>query len=364
MANWGTVLVALQGEFSFLHHEVGQAAAATVAGLSAAGLVVYQYISLYDLYQSCNPGNSVAFLVLSAVFPFLASFFLFADRKKERGMPPRREGQATERGAPGFPRGAGGRGILGMIRIGTARWSRKSKKGGSYMELYGSFALRPGDEVAFAGAMLMCMGLGMVLSVACYVLEALSLYTIAQRRGIRKPWLAWIPVVNVWIVGSISDQYQYVVNRRIQNRRKVLLGLAIACGVTFLGYTVCLLGVAGRALMNEADGLMVAWLLFAMLFVLAAFAIVVTYAVFAFISLYYVYKSCNPDTAVVFLVLSIVIPATMPFFLLADRNLDRGMPPRRQEPQPLPETAQNVEPTGKEPAEASPEEPEGTSQEL
>ncbi len=53
-------------------------------------------------------------------------------------------------------------------------------------------------------------------------------------------------------------------------------------------------GVAGRALMNEADGLMVAWLLFAMLFVLAAFAIVVTYAVFAFISLYYVYKSCNP----------------------------------------------------------------------
>ena len=224
--------------------------------------------------------------------------------------------------------------------------------------------LRPGDEVAFAGAMLMCMGIGMVLSVACYVLEALSLYTIAQRRGIRKPWLAWIPVVNVWIVGSISDQYQYVVNRRIQNRRKVLLGLAIACGVTFLGYTVCLLGVAGRALMNEADGLMVAWLLFAMLFVLAAFAIVVTYTVFAFISLYYVYKSCNPDTAVVFLVLSIVIPVTMPFFLLADRNLDRGMPPRRQEPQPLPETAQNVEPTGKEPAEASPEEPEGTSQEL
>ena len=66
----------------------------------------------------------------------------------------------------------------------------------------------------------------------------------------------------------------------------------------------------------------------------------------------------------VFLVLSIVIPVTMPFFLLADRNLDRGMPPRRQEPQPLPETAQKVEPTGKEPAEASPEEPEGTSQEL
>ncbi len=106
MANWGTVLVALQGEFSFLHHEVGQAAAATVAGLSAAGLVVYQYISLYDLYQSCNPGNSVAFLVLSAVFPFLASFFPLC-RPKEGAGDAAPAGRAGNRaGAPGFPKGA------------------------------------------------------------------------------------------------------------------------------------------------------------------------------------------------------------------------------------------------------------------
>lgn len=363
MANWGTVLVALQGEFSFLHHEVGQAAA-------PRSLDCRQPDWWCTNISVCMTCTSLVILVTAwlswCCLPSFHSWPPFSSLQTERrsgGCRPGGKGR-QQSGSPRIPKGRRWQRNPGMIRIGTARWSRKSKKGGSYMELYGSFALRPGDEVAFAGAMLMCMGIGMVLSVACYVLEALSLYTIAQRRGIRKPWLAWIPVVNVWIVGSISDQYQYVVNRRIQNRRKVLLGLAIACGVTFLGYTVCLLGVAGRALMNEADGLMVAWLLFAMLFVLAAFAIVVTYTVFAFISLYYVYKSCNPDTAVVFLVLSIVIPATMPFFLLADRNLDRGMPPRRQEPQPLPETAQNVEPTGKEPAEASPEEPESTSQEL
>ena len=63
------------------------------------------------------------------------------------------------------------------------------------------------------------------------------------------------------------------------------------------------------------------------------------------------------------LVLSIVIPVHVPVFLWADRNLDRGMPPRRQEPQPLPEVPQEAEPAVEAPVDASPEEPEGTSQE-
>ena len=70
-------------------------------------------------------------------------------------------------------------------------------------------------------------GLGLLV----YILQAWALYTIAQRRGINKPWLAWIPVVNVWILGSISDQYQYVVKKQVKNKRKVLLGLNIAMAV-------------------------------------------------------------------------------------------------------------------------------------
>ena len=106
MANWGTVLVALQGEFSFLHHEVGQAAAATVAGLSAAGLVVYQYISLYDLYQSCNPGNSVAFL--GAVCRLSIPGLLFSSLQTERrsgGCRPGGKGR-QQSGSPRIPKGA------------------------------------------------------------------------------------------------------------------------------------------------------------------------------------------------------------------------------------------------------------------
>ena len=47
-----------------------------------------------------------------------------------------------------------------------------------------------------------------------YVFQSLSLYAIARRRGIAHPGLAWVPVAYSWILGSISDQYQYVVRVR------------------------------------------------------------------------------------------------------------------------------------------------------
>lgn len=61
------------------------------------------------------------------------------------------------------------------------------------------------------------------LGVLSYVLLALGLYAIAQRRCIRKPWLAWIPVANMWLLGCISDQYQYLVHGQQKSKRKTLL---------------------------------------------------------------------------------------------------------------------------------------------
>ena len=67
-----------------------------------------------------------------------------------------------------------------------------------------------------------------VFAIVSYVLRSVGLYTIAKRRGIHHPWLAWLPIGDAWIMGSISDQYQYVAKGKIRNRRKVLLGLNIA----------------------------------------------------------------------------------------------------------------------------------------
>ena len=70
-----------------------------------------------------------------------------------------------------------------------------------------------------------------MFGIAAYVLTALALYTLAQRRGLNRPWLAWIPVVNCWILGSLSDQYRYVVKGEIKSKRKVLLVLRIISAV-------------------------------------------------------------------------------------------------------------------------------------
>ena len=64
-------------------------------------------------------------------------------------------------------------------------------------------------------------------ALAMYVLKSVGLYTIARRRGLKNPWMAWVPVLNDWLLGSISDQYRYVVKGQIRNRRIVLLMLVI-----------------------------------------------------------------------------------------------------------------------------------------
>ena len=61
------------------------------------------------------------------------------------------------------------------------------------------------------------------------------------------------------------------------------------------------------------------------LFVIAAS---ITYSVFAYICYYDLFRSCSPKNAVLYLVLSIVVSITMPFFIFACRNSDEGMPPK------------------------------------
>ena len=65
----------------------------------------------------------------------------------------------------------------------------------------------------------------LAFAVVCYVLEGKSLSAIARRRGIEKPWLAWVPVGSSWLLGSISDQYRYVTYGQVRSRRKLLTWL-------------------------------------------------------------------------------------------------------------------------------------------
>lgn len=191
-----------------------------------------------------------------------------------------------------------------------------------------------------------------ILGLALYVLNALGLYAIAQRRGISSPWLAWIPFGNAWILGSIADGYQRAVKNKTTARRKVLLGLEIATAVAGIIMMIAMVGMAVDLVMEwgldfetsmntaESDAFALAILQFAgktvgLGFLVSVIAIVC--AVFSYMSYYDLFRSCNPDSAVLYLVLSILFSFLGSVFVFLSRNADGGMPQPQPEPQPIPE---------------------------
>ncbi len=190
-----------------------------------------------------------------------------------------------------------------------------------------------------------------LVSILTYVLTALGLYTIASRRGIRKPWLAWIPVINLWILGSLSDQYRYVVRGEIRSKRKWLLGLGIAGAVleaVMVGLAVAFfISAVVSSIRNVPESYYLDRFLnqLAGIFLLAVpmLGVGIAKLVLYYMSLYDLYTSCDPQNNVLFLVLSILFGITRPFFIFCSREKDMGMPPRRPTPQPEP-TAWNDQP--------------------
>jgi len=59
-------------------------------------LTVFQYVAYYDLFASSHPSNATLYLVLAIVFQVTLPFFVFACRKKDEGMPPRKQPVAPE----------------------------------------------------------------------------------------------------------------------------------------------------------------------------------------------------------------------------------------------------------------------------
>lgn len=181
--------------------------------------------------------------------------------------------------------------------------------------------------------------LSFVVGATLYILQALGIYTIAVRRCIRHPWMAWLPVANLWVLGSISDQYRYVAMGQIRNRRKLLLGLSIAnlaASLALGGGAVVLiiklilqipefLTSAPQQVMTQ----MMAPLLCVMGIGVIGWVLMVLAAVFQYVSVYDLYASCIPDYKVLFLVLSILFPVAMPILVFVCRNKDFGMPPRK-----------------------------------
>jgi len=176
-----------------------------------------------------------------------------------------------------------------------------------------------------------------VWSIAAYVLRSLGVYTVAKRRGVRNPWMAWVPVADYYLLGCISDQYRYVVKGQNKNKRRVLLALAIsqilAIVATVILCVVLVFQAVGTAASGATEQMVIKSLLPSVVgigcvsLILSVLAILLL--VFRSMALYDLYTSCSPENNVLFLVLSLLVSVTEPFFIFFSRNLDKGMPPRK-----------------------------------
>ena len=194
------------------------------------------------------------------------------------------------------------------------------------------------------GAGLLSNAFSSLLSIAVYVLTSLALFTVAKRRGIKNAWLSWIPVLNCWIIGSLSDQYRYVVKGEVKNKRKTLLTLNIIIWLLSVGMIAVLAVMIFKAMGAVMSGspedvifelvLGPALAIVGLALPMAGVGIAAT--VVRYMAMYDIYTSCTPQNNVVFLVLSIIFRVTEPFFLFFTRNKDDGMPPRKQEPNYVP----------------------------
>ena len=185
-------------------------------------------------------------------------------------------------------------------------------------------------------------------NLAVYIFTGLGLYTIAKRRGIHNPWLAWVPFGNMWLLGTISDHYQSVANGKVTRRRVVLLVTNILMTLAAVAVVALCFVLLGRMLaigfgmftnmenLDVLNGIEEEQLISAIagpgvgmvLLSLVVFPISIVYLVFYCMALHNVYKSCEPDNATLYLVLGIFIPICVPVFLMVCRNKDGGMPVR------------------------------------
>ena len=176
------------------------------------------------------------------------------------------------------------------------------------------------------------------LGIAAYVLRALGLYSIAKRRGINHPWMSWVPVLDLWVLGCISDQYQYVVKGKNKNKRKWMLGLSIAMGVFMAAFWVVYVVMLVRLITGAVGGYMSESAMLEQMFgflggvvglCLPLVGVSIALTVLRYMALYDLYRSVDPNNSVLYLVLSILVSISEPFFIFFNRKKDLGMPPRK-----------------------------------
>ena len=166
--------------------------------------------------------------------------------------------------------------------------------------------------------------IAMISGILNYVFTSLSIYTIAKRRLISKPWLAWIPIANAWAMGSIADEYdaKMGINRKW---RVVLLTLSLIFIAVFLIFYILLVVsivtfaysfAFAEPTANDVIGFMIP----IMISSIATALVSVALSACSYICMFTIYESTVPHKALKYFLLSLLVPYANVICLFLCRN--------------------------------------------
>lgn len=130
-----------------------------------------------------------------------------------------------------------------------------------------------------------------LIPIALYLFSSFGLYTMALKKNIEYPCLAWIPIIKLFILGEIIGEKVTISSLKIPYAQVILPVASICSGaliaIPFFGWII---GIA--------------------------------IAVYNYAAYYRLYKLYYSDSAVLFLVLSIIFPFMLSIFPFVIRNRD------------------------------------------
>ena len=142
--------------------------------------------------------------------------------------------------------------------------------------------------LAFFGAFL---GIVILYGLIAYIVGALALKRMADKLNVENSWLAFIPIANAYLLGKVAGDRLDLFGYKIENLAIILLG--------------------GSAISFVISGIPVIGFLFG-----------IAFAVVAFATLYKVYMMFVPNSAMLYLILSIVLAFIAPFLMYAASTKD------------------------------------------
>lgn len=175
------------------------------------------------------------------------------------------------------------------------------------------------DAVLIVGV-LYIIGLVICLSVNAvfYIFNSIALKKLAEGRQLERPWLAWVPIANGYLLGEIADDIE-AYNGKTANCRKALLWLGIVQTASCLLMLACALIGTAMSSAGNSDGTFYFMPIIVILYVCLFFAST-AFIVFRYVAAYKIFKDYAPESATIFLVLSIFLSVSYPFLLFSLRN--------------------------------------------